>query len=66
MSEKDYIEVDWYVCGVYNGKRKIGKHSICGELLFNNFSGASKQIKQMTDELNQITGVKAESEANNE
>ena len=59
MSEKDYIEVDWYVCGVYKGKRKIGKNSICGALLSNDFSGASKQIKQMTNELNQITGVKA-------
>jgi hypothetical protein len=54
VSEKDYIEVAWYVCGVYLGKHKVGKNSICGALLSDNFFGASKQIKQMTDEINEI------------
>ena len=58
----DYIEVDFYVCGVYRGKRKIGRKSICGMLLSGDLEGGLNKVSEMVDDLNQIPGVKATNE----
>jgi len=55
----DTIEVDFYICGVYQGKRRIGADSICGHLIQGNLAGATAQLGEMVDELNAIPGVKA-------
>ena len=59
MSDTDTIEVDFYICGVYQGKRRIGADGICGQLIRGNLAGASTQLREMVDELNDIPGVKA-------
>ena len=58
----EYIDVDWYVCGVYKGKRKVGKNSICGMFLTGDVSGALNKTSDMTDEINTIPGVTAKVE----
>jgi len=56
---KDYIEVDFYVCGVYRGKKKIGRKSICGLLLSGDFEKAFTKTQDMVSEINDIPGVKS-------
>ena len=58
----EYIEADYYICGVYIGKRKVGKNSICGMLMTGNYSGAVDKINVMIDELNTIPCVSAKAE----
>lgn len=58
----EYIEVDYYFCGVYTGKRKIEKNSICGMLMTGNYSGAVDKTKVLVDELNTIPRVSAKAE----
>jgi len=58
----EYIEADYYVCGVYIGKRKVGKNSICGMLMTGNYSKAVDKINIMIDELNTIPCVSAKAE----
>jgi len=55
----DFIEADFYVCGVYRGKMKVGKHSICGAYLSGDMSGMLKGLQSMEKEINQLPGVKA-------
>lgn len=50
----DYIEVDLYICGVYRGRRKIGKDGLYGQLLSGDFSGASDSLADMQSELEQL------------
>ncbi len=57
----DCIEVDWYVMGIYHGKRKIGYSSVCGCLLSGNLEGAQARISAMDSDLNKIPGVQATS-----
>lgn len=50
---QDYIEVDFYVCGVYRGQRRIGRKSLYGQLLSSDFSGAVDSLSSMQSELEQ-------------
>jgi hypothetical protein len=59
----DYIEVGFYFCGVYQGKRKVGKNSVCGKLLSGDTDGGLNKVSEMIDEINAIPGVKAASNA---
>ena len=54
MSKDDYIEVDWYLCGVYQGKRKVGKSSIAGRLLSGDFLEAFRNADEMKRDLEKI------------
>ena len=59
---KEFIEINYYVCGVYRGKRKIGRNSICGALLSGEYGKATSGLSEMVDELNNIEGVEASAE----
>jgi len=59
MSDNDYILVDYYFCGVYQGKRKVGRNSIMGQVAAGNLGGALAGLGEMVAEINQIPGVKA-------
>lgn len=61
-STSDDFEVDFYVMGVYCGKRKVGKKSICGQLLLGNIAEAQEGISAMLEELNEIPGVEAKAD----
>jgi len=62
LKVENMIEVNFYVCGIYRGKRKIGRHSICGALLSGNMAEGLSKTREMIDELNQIPGVQASAE----
>ncbi len=57
MLESDYIGVDFYVCGIYRGKRRVHKKSIAGRTFSSDFSGAIGEIQKMNRELNEIPSV---------
>jgi hypothetical protein len=59
MSNNDHILVDFYFCGIYQGKRKVGKDSIMGQVATGNLGGALAGLGQMVAEINQIPGAKA-------
>ena len=55
----NHIEVDFYICGVYHGRRKIARKSICGALLSGNIGMVRQSTAALVDELNQIPGIEA-------
>jgi len=59
--DQEYIEVDFYVMGVYHGKRRIHRNSICGLALTG--QDVAPRLEQMADELNAIPGVTAQAAA---
>jgi len=59
MSENDWIEVDFYCCGVYRGKRRVHRNSFAGRYFSGDFGGAMQKVAEMVDDLNSIDGVRA-------
>ena len=56
---EDNLEVNLYVMGQYQGKRKAGKDSICGALLPGDISTGLARVRDMVKEINNIPGVQA-------
>jgi len=52
--EKEYIEVDFYVMGVYRGKRKISKNSISGAILSGDLMGGISKTIELQNSIDEI------------
>lgn len=55
----DYIEVDLYLCGIYQGKVRLGRNSMLGALCKGDIEAALGHTAEMVQELNHIPGVQA-------